>query len=79
MEESHLDLYLIWRRTAGMGGETMSSLLELANRPGSEALIRDFGMLSEREERLKLRQQTSDTLEKWLKDGKAQVWTSTRT
>lgn len=51
----------------------MSSLLDLANRPGSEALVKDFAMLSEREERLKEHEKANEALEKWLKDGKAAI------
>ena len=51
----HLDLYVLWRQMAGMGGETVGGLWALAQQPGSEALLRDFGTLSAREKRLKRR------------------------
>lgn len=51
----HLDLYVLWRQMAGMGGETIGGLWALAQQPGSEALFRDFGTLHARERRLKRR------------------------
>jgi hypothetical protein len=49
----HLDLYVLWRRLAGMGGEGLGDLLRIAGEPGSAALFHDFNVLSAREKRLK--------------------------
>lgn len=51
--EEHVELFVLWRRLSGMGGESLSSLWKLADEPGSAALLRDFGVLSAREKRLK--------------------------
>lgn len=51
--EEHIDLFVLWRRLSGMGGESLSSLWKLADEPGSAALLRDFGVLTAREKRLK--------------------------
>lgn len=53
VREEHIALYAMWKRLSGMGGESLSSLWKLANEPGSGALLRDFGVLSARERRLK--------------------------
>lgn len=51
--EEHIDLFVLWRRLSGMGGESLSSLWKLADEPGSAALLHDFGVLTAREKRLK--------------------------
>lgn len=51
--EEHIELYVLWKRLSGMGGESLSNLWRLANEPGSAALLKDFGVLSAREKRLK--------------------------
>jgi len=51
----HLDIYVLWRQMAGMGGETIGGLWALAQQPGTEALFRDFGTLHARERRLQRR------------------------
>lgn len=53
LDPAHLDLYVLWRQMAGMGGESLGELLRIAGQPGSAALLRDFGVLSAREKRLK--------------------------
>lgn len=55
IKPEHLELYVLWRQLAGMGGETLAGLWGLAQQPGSDALFRDFGTLSAREKRLKKR------------------------
>lgn len=61
----HLDLYILWRQLAGMGGETLGGLWALASEPGSEALFRDFGVLHARERRLKKRAERVKGEGKW--------------
>lgn len=78
LNEDNLDLFVLWQRTVGMGGETLSSILTLANMPGSEEMIRDFSMLSERKSRLEQHVSSSKNLEKWLKDGSSSVRISNR-
>ena len=42
---------------SGMGGESLSNLWELAEKPGSAALFRDFAVLSARKKRLEKRKE----------------------
>jgi len=51
----HLELYVLWRQMAGMGGESLGGLWALARQPGTDALFRDFSTLYARERRLKRR------------------------
>ena len=53
VREEHLDLYVLWRNMAGMGGESIGELWRLAQEPGSGALLKDFATISAREKRLK--------------------------
>lgn len=53
VREEHIDLFVLWKRLSGMGGESLGSLWRLAQEPGSGALLRDFFVLSARERRLK--------------------------
>ena len=62
VREEHIDLFVLWRRLSGMGGESLSSLWKLAGEPGSAALLRDFGVLTARENRLKKIQEKMDAL-----------------
>lgn len=54
-DEMHAHLFVLWSNMAGMGGESLSNLWELAEKPGSAALFRDFGVLSARKKRLQKR------------------------
>jgi hypothetical protein len=53
INEAHLDLYLIWRQMAGLGGSPLGDLFGLAGQPGSAALFQDFRVLGARARRLK--------------------------
>jgi len=53
VRDEHLDLYVLWRNMAGMGGESLGELWRLAQEPGSGALLKDFATISAREKRLK--------------------------
>lgn len=52
VNEAHLDLYVLWTQMAGLGGNPLGDLFDLADRPGSAALFRDFRVLSARKKRL---------------------------
>jgi hypothetical protein len=56
-DEMHIHLFVLWSNLSGMGGESLGSLWELAEKPGSAALFRDFAILSARKKRLEKRQE----------------------
>ena len=53
--ESNAHLFVLWSNMSGMGGESLNALWELAEKPGSAALFRDFSVLSARKKRLEKR------------------------
>ena len=57
LDEDNLSRFVLWRRGAGMAGETMSSILALSKEPGSAAMIADFSTLSARLRRLEQRKE----------------------
>ena len=64
IDEVNLSRFILWRRSAGMGGETMSSILALSKEPGSAAMVADFSTLSARLRRLEWRK---EQVKKWQK------------
>lgn len=57
LDEDNLSRFVLWRRGAGMNGETMSSILALSKEAGSAAMIADFATLSARLRRLEWRKE----------------------
>lgn len=53
LDEVHIDLYVLWQRLSGMGGESLLGLWKLAQEPGSAKLMRDLGVIGARHKRLK--------------------------
>ena len=56
VNEAHIDLFVLWQQLAGMGGNPLGDLFDLAGKPGSAALFRDFRVLSARKKRLEMQQ-----------------------
>ena len=56
-DEMHAHLFVLWSNMSGMGGESLSNLWMLAEKPGSAALFRDFAVLSARKKRLEKRKE----------------------
>jgi len=60
LEPSNLDAFVLWRSTAGMGGESLWGLWNLIQKPGTAALLVDFQTLNARMARLKRRRKKSN-------------------
>lgn len=56
-DEMHAHLFVLWSNMSGIGGESLGNLWELAEKPGSAALFRDFATLSARKKRLEKRKE----------------------
>ena len=59
-DELNAHLFVLWSNMSGMGGESLSNLWQLAEKPGSAALFRDFAVLSARKKRLEKRKEFRD-------------------
>lgn len=70
IDPAHLDLYVLWKNLSGMGGETLGQIWDLAQRPGSAALFRDFAVLSAREKRLKAQKKAAGE----MREQARQLW-----
>lgn len=66
LDEVNLSRFVLWRRGAGMSGETMASILALSKEPGSAAMIADFATLAARLRRLEWRK---EQMKQWERGG----------
>lgn len=64
LDEVNLSRFVLWRRGAGMGGETMASILALSKEPGGAAMMADFATLAGRLRRLEWRKKQMKQWEK---------------